>query len=625
MEKLIYTLGQDLRKLLLSCPEVDDIREFKLTDGSCEVTLVLSGKVTDKAVQEVERYLKHLKSSDIDPKSVVKAATANKIQFISFLGNTVGVWVFLSFISGEEIQDMTDRIESLGEDKKALLEAILTAQIGQGDSKDLLSKLGIKKLPALTEGEEYVFKILSDEVQLQVADASDTPRILWSSSDWNKLQKALPGFNLEDSFDDLLAKVSTLDPVTKTRILQLLSKALKEDDIKISKAKSILGEVDYLDEVSTVVIYPGSFRPPHLQDFSSLRAALAKADKALILISEKSTSPISSTESKKIWDIYKKYLPKPVEVRVGDIDFELTRMFGNPELKDINFILLGSKYKKFEQENVKVKPLHRIVQTASEKLQKTSLEDLIKVIKKGTWVPNITSEDFRKVLEVLLKPLENRVLSETVKSTIGKTLRSTILQEASLGAPSSPSVQISSKHREQLSQLYKDLNSELGSIFDLQFNGINIVIRPRYDTELEYDPSKIYTEEKETQKEEKFDYVPYIASYLQYLKEDEQLQIEPLPDIILNVDDQKQDLIHLKTGHYDPQSKTLVIYSQDRNPKDVLRSFAHEMEHHIQCLEGKLNNISSSQIVEDKDLEGLEAEAYRNGNIRFRKWTEKVQ
>ena len=38
----------------------------------------------------------------------------------------------------------------------------------------------------------------------------------------------------------------------------------------------------------------------------------------------------------------------------------------------------------------------------------------------------------------------------------------------------------------------------------------------------------------------------------------------------------------------------IVLYTEGRHPKDVVRSFAHEMIHHIQNLEDRLENISTT-------------------------------
>jgi len=100
------------------------------------------------------------------------------------------------------------------------------------------------------------------------------------------------------------------------------------------------------------------------------------------------------------------------------------------------------------------------------------------------------------------------------------------------------------------------------------------------------------------------------------------INIEPLPDLIFIEDDTKNasDLLG-KTAYYNPENKSITLYTLNRHPKDILRSYAHEMIHHKQNLEGKLTDIQGHNINEDDYLKELEAEAYKYGNgLLFRGW-----
>ena len=101
----------------------------------------------------------------------------------------------------------------------------------------------------------------------------------------------------------------------------------------------------------------------------------------------------------------------------------------------------------------------------------------------------------------------------------------------------------------------------------------------------------------------------------------EGLNVYPFPDIELKWDE--QDGLFIKTGYYLPSEKKIVLFCKDRHPKDILRSYAHEMIHHMQNLNGDDLNFTSEDDVKDNEkLEKLESEAYLKGNIYFRKWTE---
>lgn len=98
------------------------------------------------------------------------------------------------------------------------------------------------------------------------------------------------------------------------------------------------------------------------------------------------------------------------------------------------------------------------------------------------------------------------------------------------------------------------------------------------------------------------------------------LNVYPFPKI--HLDWSEQDGLFIKTGFYSPDEKQITVFCKDRHPKDILRTFAHEMIHHSQNLNGIDLNFSTTDVKDDKDLERVEAEAYLKGNIYFRKWTE---
>jgi len=76
-----------------------------------------------------------------------------------------------------------------------------------------------------------------------------------------------------------------------------------------------------------------------------------------------------------------------------------------------------------------------------------------------------------------------------------------------------------------------------------------------------------------------------------------------------------------KTAYYNPNNKSITLYTLNRHPKDILRSYAHEMIHHKQNLEGRLTNIEGHNINEDDYLKEIELEAYKEGNGEmFRGW-----
>jgi hypothetical protein len=114
--------------------------------------------------------------------------------------------------------------------------------------------------------------------------------------------------------------------------------------------------------------------------------------------------------------------------------------------------------------------------------------------------------------------------------------------------------------------------------------------------------------------------------YLSKYMIDNGMNIKPLPKIKM-VKNDKQNASDLlgKTAFYNPNDKSITLYIMDRHPKDILRSFSHEMVHHMQNLEGRLNNIQTTNTNEDSNLPEIEREAYEKGNMILRNWEDSIK
>ena len=79
-----------------------------------------------------------------------------------------------------------------------------------------------------------------------------------------------------------------------------------------------------------------------------------------------------------------------------------------------------------------------------------------------------------------------------------------------------------------------------------------------------------------------------------------------------------------KTAHYDPNSMEITIYVDGRHPKDIMRSFSHELIHHCQNEKGMFDNIGGESgdgyAQSNPHLRKMEKEAYLQGNMCFRDW-----
>jgi hypothetical protein len=81
-----------------------------------------------------------------------------------------------------------------------------------------------------------------------------------------------------------------------------------------------------------------------------------------------------------------------------------------------------------------------------------------------------------------------------------------------------------------------------------------------------------------------------------------------------------------KTAYYDPAEKLIVLYITDRHPKDVLRSFSHELVHHAQNCRGELDDLSTDDhYAEDGKGREIEKEAYLQGTFNVRDYEDNIK
>jgi len=78
-----------------------------------------------------------------------------------------------------------------------------------------------------------------------------------------------------------------------------------------------------------------------------------------------------------------------------------------------------------------------------------------------------------------------------------------------------------------------------------------------------------------------------------------------------------------KTGFYDPQAESITLYTTGRHPKDVMRSLAHELQHHTQKCNGDFDNVTTmgeeGYAQADPHMRNMEIQAYQ-ASIVFRDW-----
>ena len=135
---------------------------------------------------------------------------------------------------------------------------------------------------------------------------------------------------------------------------------------------------------------------------------------------------------------------------------------------------------------------------------------------------------------------------------------------------------------------------------------------PKYYTKL----AKVGLEEEQQKDELK----PLVIDFTSFLVTDG-MKIHPFPKVKFVDNDTKNAEDPLgKTAYYNPQEKSITLFTLKRHPKDILRSYSHELVHHMQNLEGRLKPMTTTNVHEDEELAEIEKEAHELGSLNLRKW-----
>ena len=75
---------------------------------------------------------------------------------------------------------------------------------------------------------------------------------------------------------------------------------------------------EHLRDKDRVALMPGGYKPPTKGHFKAFKYLLEDADSGIVIIGNKDRDGITAEQSKAIWDIYAKYMGKPVEIELAE-------------------------------------------------------------------------------------------------------------------------------------------------------------------------------------------------------------------------------------------------------------------------------------------------------------------
>ena len=398
-----------------------------------------------------------------------------------------------------------------------------------------------------------------------------------------------------------------------------------------------------------IALYPGAFKPPHRGHFEVVKRLLKgnhgghiynkdsgaeagakalagqkgkveKITKVIVFPGGGERNGITKGESMAIWKIYAKYLPG-IEV----LDGEKNPMFAAKNYAAANeeeqFYAVTGIRDESDFADLKRITTFKNVNNVEGLLIPSTKENGIRAtdLRKAALEGNLDNlRDFfpkelnRQELLTILKMLKDNVIAEIMNQKIEDLFEAMFttenINEGSSGAPLGQNLPIRSEDREKLITLYNRIRNQV------ETPGVKVV----------FNQNHIRVELENAAARGDFDFTPYMASILEYMI-DEGMKITPLPEVKIKRDLAESEDFFGRTAYYDPNLKEIVLFVQGRHPKDVMRSFVHEMVHHIQNLEGRLGKIGTSNTNEDDHLLEIEKEAYLTGNITFRNWEDKIK
>jgi hypothetical protein len=328
-----------------------------------------------------------------------------------------------------------------------------------------------------------------------------------------------------------------------------------------------------LEQEGVTALYGGGFKPPTKGHFDLVKKALdnyPEIDKFIIYVGGGTRDGIGQEQALEIWDIYKDLLGDKVEIipssaPIGDI----VRYARDNSDEKVYFIIGAREGRDDDMEDVATR-----TKGIEDKYPNTSVK-LITTPNAGMSGTNARkaigdATEFIKYLPSELQPSEK----EKIYNIVSKSMLENVADNHD--GKSAP-----------YGSGYKKLNEHsMGSSIDL---------------------------------------LPYLAKLTQHMIK-KGYNINPLPSLEFIDDDITNAKNFLgKTAYYNPDTQTIVLYTHGRHPKDIARSYAHEMIHHIQNLEGRLGDITTTNTQEDDKLNKLEAEANLKGTMTFRNWTDGLE
>ena len=410
----------------------------------------------------------------------------------------------------------------------------------------------------------------------------------------------------------------------------------------------------------TIAAYGGGFKPPTQGHFQIVRNALhefPEIDEFIIYVGSKERDGIDQAEAILVWEIYEKYLANKVDIQpsaspIGDIlslakenpQDEIYFIIGYREGRDDDMKDVAERTSNLEEKypNIEVKVMPTFdVDMSGTNARKVldNEEEFIKfipnVVKEKSEIWNIVrpvgAEDVYYVDAVNeneeycpvcvdemneAKPAKGKRFAKKVKNP--KTGRTRTVSYGQAGKAKKggdrirPGTKKGHAYCARSAKIKKCKNPPCA----------NALSRKKWKCQGSRSVAEAINENASYS--QNIDYKQMIADLTNYMIEKGR-NIEPLPKVkFVDGDTENAKDFFGKTAYYNPDTQTIVLYTEGRHPKDIVRSYSHEMVHHTQNLEDRLGDIQTTNTMEDDNLDQIEQEANLVGTMTFRNWTDSV-
>ena len=389
-----------------------------------------------------------------------------------------------------------------------------------------------------------------------------------------------------------------------------------------------------------IALYPGAFKPPHRGHFNVVKSLLdgsyigsiydkdnyrekgtdlvsgksnekPDVNKVIVFVGAGERNGIDKDEALSIWNIYAKYLGNVEILDGGSNPMFAAKDYAqaDPETKFVAVTGIRSEEDFVDLRRVttfKNAPNVQGLALASKPGSGVRATDFRKNILSGNldniidFFPNDLSRE--EILNIL-----NDLRDKIVAEILGKNIDGFISEYFNEGQLKKTGI-INSVGKNRLDILYNYLSRLIPTGVHITHNRDHLTVK--FDN----------IQEEQT----KLQLKDYITSLTDYML-DIGMNITPLPEVIVKKDAINASNFFGKTAYYSPSEKKIVLYITGRHNKDIVRSYSHEMVHHMQNLQGVLTNIDTTDTTSDNKLLDIEKEAYTLGNITFRNWEDSIK